>query len=457
MDDLVRSTLSAAQAKALLRWSDGNLDAARPPPVPDPACLYGLVGEVAREGSEGTETNPIAIAGNFIAYLSCAIGRVPYLAVGNTSHHARLFFLHVGRSGRGRKGDAVSLVTRIDEAIRARRPELAPQIHRGGLSTREGLAALIHDGYRAGQQEVPAITDKRLWVLESEFANVLQQSRRGGNTLSAALRDCWDGVDLKPATKTNRVHASEPHVCLSGAISPVELLTLVQRRDLLNGFVNRFMMVWGERTQIEAFPRRVPRARVEGLATAVIDVLDFTRPRTEDGRETVLMTMADRARRRYAQLYQAELNQGLGSALVDSLLERMAPMLLRLAMVFALADRQWLIEEEHIEAARGWVKYATDSAGFVLAGGEGLPSHPQVAWAAQRISAFLAVRGSASKRELVVDCFGRHQPAALVDAAIAHLIDNAPADARVEVQARSHAGPGRPATIYRLVRPRGSN
>lgn len=457
MDDQVRSTLSAAQANALLRWSDGGASAARPPPVPDPACLYGLVGEVAREGSEGTETNPIAIAGNFIAYLSCAIGRMPYLAVGNTSHHARLFFLHVGRSGRGRKGDAVSLVTRIDEAVRARRPELAPQIHRGGLSTREGLAALIHDGYRSGQQEVPAITDKRLWVIESEFANVLQQSRRGGNTLSAALRDCWDGVDLKPATKTNRVHASDPHVCLSGAISPVELLALVQRRDLLNGFVNRFLMVWGERTRIEAFPRRAPRERVDALATQVIEVLDFTQPRTKERRETALMTLADGARRRYAQLYQAELNQELGSTLVDSLLERRAPILLRLAMVLALTDRQWLIQVEHIAAAEAWIRYATDSASFVLAGSEGLPSHPQIAWAAQRISAFLAAKGSASRRDLVVDCFGRHQPAALVDAAIAHLMDNAPADDRVEVQARSHAGPGRPATIYRLVRPSSSN
>ncbi len=351
MDDPPRRTLSAAQADALLRWSD-SADSARPQPVPDPACLYGLVGEVAREGSEGAETNPIAIAGNFIAYLSCAIGRMPYLAVGNTNHHARLFFLHVGRSGRGRKGDAVSLVSRIDEAVRARSPALAPQIHRGGLSTREGLAALIHDGYRVGQQEVPAIADKRLWVVESEFANVLQQSRRGGNTLSAALRDCWDGVDLKPATKTNRVHASEPHVCLSGAISPVELLALVQRRDLLNGFVNRFLMVWGERTQVEAFPRRTPQARVEGLATAVMDILEFALPQAEKSGEAVLMTMTNEARRRYAQLYQAELNQDFGSALVDSVLERRAPMLLRLAMVFALTDRQWLIEARHIEGER---------------------------------------------------------------------------------------------------------
>lgn len=456
MSEPPRRVLGAAHADALRRWSDGNA-LCRQPPVPDPACLYGLVGKVAREGSDGAETNPIAVAGNFITYLSCAIGRAPYLAVGNTNHHARLFFLHVGRSGRGRKGDAISLVARIDDAVRARSAQLAPQIHRGGLSTREGLAALIHDGYQVGQREVPAIADKRLWVVETEFANVLQQSRRGGNTLSAALRDCWDGVDLKPATKTNRVHASKPHVCLSGAISPVELLALVQRQDLMNGFLNRFLMVWGERTQIEAFPRRTSQSRVEALATEVLDVLDFSRPLAEVGRETALMTMSDVARKHYAALYQGELNQELGSELVDSLLERRAPMLLRLAMVFALTERKWLIEEGHIEAAMAWLRYATDSVGFILAGGTDAPLRPQVEWAAERISAFLAVRGSASRRDLVVDCFGRHQPAAIVDAAIAHLMSTAPDTVQVEVQARSRAGPGRPATVYRLVRPQAPN
>lgn len=164
------------------------------------------------------------------------------------------------------------------------------------------------------------------------------------------------------------------------------------------------------------------------------------------------MTMSSSARRRYSQLYEAELNQDFGSALLDSLLERRAPMLLRLAMVFALTNRQWLIEEEHIDAALAWVRYATDSVGFLLAGGKGSPSHPQVAWAAERISAFLAARGSASRRDLVVDCFGRHQPATVVDAAIAHLIDTAPDTVQVEVKARSRTGPGRPATVYRFVR-----
>jgi putative DNA primase/helicase len=343
-------------------------------------------------------------------------------------------------------------VLRIDEALRAQATEFAPQIHRGGLSSREGLAALIHDGYRIGQQEVPAIEDKRLWVVESEFANVLQQSRRGGNTLSMALRDCWDGVDLKPATKSNRVHATAPHVCLSGAISPAELLSLVQRRDLLNGFANRFLMVWGERTQIQPFPKRTPQARVETLARRVTEVLAFVREKTEQGSHPMFVVMAEAARTRYAQLYQTELNQELGNTLVDSVLERRAPMLLRLAMILALADLQWQIEVKHVDAAMAWIRYATESACFVFANRSGSPPAPHVVWAAQRISEFLTVRGSASRRDLLVDCFGRHQPATVVDAAIAHLIEQAPGRVFVEVRPRSKGGPGRPATVYSLAR-----
>jgi hypothetical protein len=133
-------------------------DSHRNAPTPDPACLYGLVGEVAMAGSKGNESNPFAIALNYIAYLSCAIGRGTFLQIGNTEHHSRIFSLHVGRSGRGRKGDSIALVIKIDEFIRGQKPLLCPQIHRGGLSSREGLAALIHDNYLHGSQEVTGLS-----------------------------------------------------------------------------------------------------------------------------------------------------------------------------------------------------------------------------------------------------------------------------------------------------------
>jgi len=269
-------TAASAQSNSVDDQSeDDSPDTHRNAPRPDPICLYGLVGDVARAGSDGTEANPWAIAANFMAYMSCAIGRGPYLPIGNTWHHTRLFVLHIGRSGRGRKGDAVSLVSRLDTALRQLKEPAAPPIHRGGLSSREGLVSLFHDGYKNGKVEVPAIEDKRLWVVESEFSNVLHQGRREGNTLSAALRDCWDGVCLKPATKSNRLFASHPHLCLSGAISPSELLALMRARELTNGFANRFLMIWAEREKIVPFPKATPQESVDALAARILSVLDF--------------------------------------------------------------------------------------------------------------------------------------------------------------------------------------
>lgn len=43
---------------------------------------------------------------------------------------------------------------------------------------------------------------------------------------------------------------------------------------------------------------------------------------------------------------------------------------------------------------------------------KGVALQPQVAWAAERTSAFLAAKGLRLRARLVVDCFGRHQPAA---------------------------------------------
>lgn len=192
---------------------DVCIDTHRNVPKPSPDCLYGLIGDIARAGSDNTEANAYAVGAAALAYLGVAVGRGPYMPIGDDWNHARLFFVHVGRSSRGRKGTAKKFViSRIAKAVKELNEHLAPQIHTGGLSTREGLALMIHDGWTQGKEEVPPIDDKRLLAVESEFANVLHQTRREGNTLTTALRDAWDGTCIKPAIKTNRVWASNPHI-----------------------------------------------------------------------------------------------------------------------------------------------------------------------------------------------------------------------------------------------------
>lgn len=420
-------------------------------PHPDPACLYGLIGDVARAGSINTETNVYAIAANFMAYLSCAVGRGVYLPIGNTRHHARLFCLHIGRSGRGRKGDAVSLVLRIDQALRAHNPAFAPQVHRGGLSTREGLAMLIHDGYQQGRQNIAAIDDKRLWVVESEFANVLHQGRRDGNTLSAALRDCWDGVDLKPATKSNRTYASDPHVCLSGAISPSELTGLMSARELTNGFANRFLMIWAERTRMLPFPKETSQTLVEKLATRMQETLSFARADQYGLHDHLRMELSPQAQWRYAQLYRAELNDDLGDGITSALLERRAPMLLRLAVLMALTDLQTRIDIQHIEAAMAWIRHATASVRYVFVSPAEEARLKRVLELSDRVLAFLRERGQATRSQISTECLRGKVSKARIDASLEYLLARAQPKISVEWIERIDGTPGAPLRMYRLA------
>ena len=56
-------------------------------------------------------------------------------------------------------------------------------------------------GRVTGYQDVevdPGVSDKRLLVYEPEFALVLKQMERQGNTLSAILRQAWESGNLGP-------------------------------------------------------------------------------------------------------------------------------------------------------------------------------------------------------------------------------------------------------------------
>lgn len=426
---------------------DDAPDNHRNAPRPSLSCLYGLVGDIARAGGETTEANPYAIAANAMAYLSCAVGRGPYMPVGNTWHHSRLFTMHVGRSGEGRKGDSVSIIKRIAHAVLDMSESLAPQIHTGGLSSREGLVFLIHDGYREGKEEVPPILDKRLLVIESEFVNILSQGKRDGNTLSSALRDAWDGGSLRPATKTNRLWASHPHICLSVAITPSELMSSIAAKDLTNGFMNRFMPFWAERTKMLPFPKATPKEEIERLAGRVLEVLQFCQADRWAERDTMRIELSPGAAARWRKLYLGELNDRSHGERINALIERRAPMLLRMAMLFALCDLTTTVEVAHIDAALAWVRYSVESVKFVFGSAADEAEVAETNDTATRIVAFLEANTRVTRKQITVNCFQGHVNKTRIDAALDELLTATPPRIVVE---EDRSGPGRPTKFYEL-------
>lgn len=437
--------------------AEGEPDPHRNAPRPHDGCLYGLVGEVARAAcAANKEVNPHAAGLAFMTVLAAGLGRGCYLAIGDDWHHPRLFALHVGRSGRGRKGTSTKLATRIARAMDERHPDVSFQRHSGGLSSREGLVMKIHDGFKDGKNDVEPIHDKRLWILESEFANTLHQTAREGNTLSAALRDAWDGTSIKPATKTAPVYASKPHINLFGHITPAELLDMMKARELSNGFANRFMMIWAEQGELDPFPSYTPKETIEVLADRLADVLRFAQADRYVDLDHTRLQLDTEAARRYAVLYRGEFQNRSGGEMVAGLLVRRAPYLLRLSMLFALTDKTTTITLQHLEAAHHWVRYWADSVAYLFASAAQEAVFEKTQETARRIVEYLGEVGSATRTGLSKDCFRGRINKTTLDAAIGELLRENPPAIEVEQQARKD-GPGSGTKVYRKTTTNSAN
>ena len=339
-------------------------------PLPAPSMIdemyYGLTGDVMHEASDGTEVHPAAAGMAFISMVAIALGRGRFLRIGNDVHHPRIFSIHVGPTGAGGKGMALGLVKAIrlvcEQDVDPRFP-ICGHYHEGGLSSREGLAWAMRDPSdekdKDGNSIDAGIDDKRLFVIEEEFANVLAQSKRDGNTLSSALRTLWDGGDLAPLTKTNRTRATRPHVGIHACITRTELVKSLATRDLTNGFANRFLYVWGQRQGIVAFPRSSPERTVDDFAKRLKQAIKFSQ-------FGGAVEVSEDARHEFALFYHGH-RKGFGlSEQVHCLTERFPPYAWRLAMVFALLDCSDTITGAHMRAALAWLKFCSNSVGRVF-------------------------------------------------------------------------------------------
>ena len=453
----VAQTVTDSDREPASEKTASELDPHRNAPRPHDGCLYGLVGEVARAAcAANKEVNPHAAALAFMTLLAAGLGRGCFLPIGDDWHHPRLFALHVGRSGRGRKGTSTKLATRIGKVMEERHRDVSFQRHSGGLSSREGLVMKIHDGYKDGKNEVEPIYDKRLWILESEFANTLHQTAREGNTLSAALRDAWDGTSIKPATKNAPVSASKPHINLLGHITPSELVGMMKARELSNGFANRFLIFWAEQGELDPFPSYTPKETIEALSDRLADILRFARADRFVETDHTGLQLDPAASNRYAALYRGEFQDRSGGDLVAGLLVRRAPYLLRLAMLFALTDKTTIIGLHHLNAALHWVRYWAESVRFIFASAAQEAAFEKTQETAKRIVEFLGERGQATRTELTRVCFKGKVSRDVLDEAIDELLKANPPVIEVEQQARK-GGSGSSTKIYRKTKAKPAN
>ncbi|NLX95981.1 MAG: DUF3987 domain-containing protein [Rhodopirellula sp.] len=354
------------------------LPEAKPWPILDGAAYHGLIGEIVRTIEPESEADPAALLIQTAVSYGSVVGRGPHFVVEGTDHHTNINAVLVGRTAKGRKGTSEGRVRQIFQFVDAK---WSSDRILAGLVSGEGLVWAVRDpiyrvenvkekGKIVGTEEVladPGIDDKRLLVVESEFSSVLKVCRREGNTLSPTIRSAWDGGSLKTLAKNSPAKATDAHISIVGHITEEELRRSLAEVDCFSGFANRFLWVAVRRSKL--LPdggRDLDLSRVaERLAYAV-----------EAGRSTSRMRRDAAAAKLWRDLY-SDLS-GEVSGLLGAVTSRAEAQVLRISMIYALADRSTTISVEHLKAAYAVWRYCFASARRIFGGVSVDPVEEQV-------------------------------------------------------------------------------
>lgn len=324
-------------------------------PVMGDAAYHGVAGELVGLIDPHTEADPVATLMQFLIAFGSAAGRNIHFQIGASHHYLNLFGCLMGATNAGRKG------TSLDGAllpIRLLDPDWANDCQAGGLSSGEGLIHSVRDTRYQGEDVIDeGVSDKRLLVVETELAAPIQRMGREGNTLSTIIRQAWDSGRLRTMTKGSPVRATDAHISIIAHVTPDELRRLLTANDQTNGFANRFVWCLVRRSKYLPFGGRID----EVLLSPILDRLREAMAFAKESREIIMSAAAAEA---WIPEYRRLTADAPGIA--GAMTARGAPIVRRLACIYACLDCSAKVELPHLQAALALWDYCRESVEYVF-------------------------------------------------------------------------------------------
>jgi Protein of unknown function (DUF3987)/Primase C terminal 1 (PriCT-1) len=387
---------------------------------PDPLkqeAFHGISGELVRLIEPHSEADLAALLIQFLVCVGNLVGRIPHFIAEADRHFLNLFAVIVGQTSKGRKGTSLGQIRKnlacVDSAWSRDRVM-------GGLSSGEGLICAVRDevrelkpsGKKGSQPEYKevitdaGVNDKRLLVVEPEFARVLQVAERESNTLSAIMRQAWDDGTLRILTK-KQAAATGAHISIVGHITKSELQRLLTDTAVANGFANRFLWVCARRSKLLPEGGALNEVDFNSLQQKIQDAVLFAR-------NVGVLRRDDDAKAVWRDVYPA-LSEGK-PGMFGSVTSRAEAQTMRLACLYALLDRSPIVCAQHLMAALAVWQYAEASARFIFGDALGDPT-------ADEILRALRSRAEGMTRTEIREIFQRNKTSAETSRALGVLLE----------------------------------
>lgn len=383
----------------------------------DQTAYQGLAGEFIKLIEPHTESDPVALLVNFLTAFSSIIGNGPFFQIEATKHKLKLFSVYVGDTSKARKGTALNQIRRffgeVDE-------EWEKNNIVSGSSSGEGLINAVRDAttkLKDGEEIVveEGVKDKRLLLVEEEFASTLKVMSREGNTLSPIIRNAWDRGDLRTLTRNAPLKATNTHIAIIGHITRDELLRYLTGTEMANGFCNRFLWFCQKRSKELPHGGNLKDEDLESVRERLKIAVLFAQGQNRDGwtgdevdqikhwdstwRDEEIRWSKE-TKPLWTKIYH-DLTADI-PGLVGAMSARIEPYTIRLSCLYALLDLSKEIRVEHLKAAVAIVDYAVQSLEYIFQNSIGDPLGNEILTA-------LATDPQGLTKTALNDYFGGHK------------------------------------------------
>jgi len=293
-----------------------------------------------------------------------------------------------------------------------------------GVSTSEGLIKAIRDPQtvlNAKGKEIirEGVSDKRLLIVESEFARILKVAERQGNPIFNTLNEAWDSPEvLNVLRATSPDMASLPHIGLVAHITNEELKSF-KPVLLEGGFLNRCLLCYAKKARRIPLPK--PIAWPETLLAEAREIYRTSRlPATFDLNATqppgLYLPFSAETEEFWNPIYDAVEEDSSLQAVIS---KRALTHVVKLAALYARYDLKEEIHIPHLKAGLAIVEHSKECTLALFSDYSANKNADKILTALQRHrSAGLA------KSSIAQHVFNHRTSTADIEEALAYLIQN---------------------------------
>jgi hypothetical protein len=237
-------------------------------------------------------------------------------------------------------------------------------LHRDAASG-PGLIDLVRDASSRieGKRiiEDRGVPDKRCFVLFEEMENLFTSTGRQGSTLEKVWNMAWDGRTLENNAKM-RQKATNPHVCCVSHITPESFQQAIKRASgglgATNGFLNRWITIQARHERVLPWGGNLPNVAdcVESIRQACAWLGSV------NGGPPKRIAWHPDTHSEWGAFVCAMHSDHPFLRGIRPIAARLKPMITRVAMLFAVIDRQDQMTPDHLRAAKAFCLQSIDLA-----------------------------------------------------------------------------------------------